>query len=288
MIHLRRGRVGDRRRRTKPHWMAEPQLQINALGRTRVQTGETEIAGDWLLQRPGDLLRYLVCQHRRPIHVDEIVEALSPGAAADAGRNRIRYLMHVLREKVEPGRPKGTQSTFIVSVGSTYALDPRVVLDVDQFENLVSVGLHGPSQTRTEREAASDALESAMELYRGDLFSDDPYSSWTLHERERLRGLAYDALVWLVQNYRTQGDLGAVHNYLERGATLWPLDTKVHRALITLHLERGRPRRSEPLRDPLTANESGDGRNSGLPARRFDRPRRAGHLSLPPAVAGRP
>ena len=52
--------------------------------------------------------------------------------------------------------------------------------------------------------------------------------------------MAYDALVWLVQHYRTQGDFAAVSDYLERGVTLWPLDTKVHRALISLHMERGR------------------------------------------------
>jgi DNA-binding SARP family transcriptional activator len=31
-----------------------------------------------------------------------------------------------------------------------------------------------------------------------------------------------------------------VGRYLERGVALWPLDAKVHRALIDLHLEQGR------------------------------------------------
>jgi DNA-binding SARP family transcriptional activator len=240
LIHLRRGDVGDRRRRTTPHWISEPQLRISGLGRTLVTAGDVDVGGDWLLQRPGELLRYLVCQRRRPVHVDEIVEALSPGAPADTGRNRTRHLIHVLRERIEPRRVRRTRSSFLSSVGGTYLLDPRVALDIEEFEEHVTTGLRGPSQTVTERQAAADALEHAMRLYRGDLFSEDPYSPWLMDERERLRGLAYDSLVWLVHHFRMRGELDTVSDYLERGVALWPLDTKVHRALIALYLELGR------------------------------------------------
>jgi DNA-binding SARP family transcriptional activator len=255
VIHLRRGAVGDRRRRTSGHWMNGSQLRINGLGRTRVEIAGVDVGGDWLLQRPGELLRYLVCQRRRPVHVDEIVEALSPGVPGDTGRNRTRHLIHVLRDRLEPGRAKRGRSSFLTSVGSTYLLDPRVSFDVEEFEASVAVGLRGPSQTPTERQAAADALEKALDLYRGDLFSDDPYSPWISHERERLRGLAYDSLVWLVQHFRGRGELDTVGNYLERAVALWPLDTKVHRALIALHLEEGRRdaalRRYEILSDRM-------------------------------------
>jgi DNA-binding SARP family transcriptional activator len=255
VIHLRRGEVGDRRRRSSRPWVSGSELKICGLGQTRVSIGGAEVSGDWLLQRPGELLRYLVCQRRRPVHVDEIVEALSPGAPADTGRNRTRHLIHVLRDRLEPGRTRRARSSFLSSVGSTYMLDPRVALDVEEFEEHVAVGLRGPSQTPTERQAAAAALEHALRLYKGDLFSDDPYSPWLQHERERLRGLAYDSLVWLVQHFRIRGELDIVGRYLERGVTLWPLDTKVHRALIDLHLEQGRSdaalRRYEILSDRM-------------------------------------
>jgi DNA-binding SARP family transcriptional activator len=240
VIHLRRGEVGDRRRRTLRPLGNGSQLRVNGLGQTRVSVGGVDVGGDWLLQRPGELLRYMVCQRRRPVHVDEIVEALSPGAPADTGRNRTRHLIHVLRHRLEPGRARRTRSSFLSSVGSTYLLDPRVELDVEEFEEHVTVGLRGPSQTPTERLAAAAALEHALGLYRGDLFSDDPYSPWIQQERERLRGLAYDSLVWLVQHFRIRGEMDIVGRYLERGVALWPLDAKVHRALIDLHLEQGR------------------------------------------------
>ena len=240
LIHLRRGDVGDRRRRTTPHWISDPQLRIGALGRTRVSAGSVDVGGDWLLQRPGQLLRFLVCQRGRPVQVDEIVEALSPGAPADTGRNRTRHLMHVLRDKLEPGRPPRERSSFVVSIGSSYMLDSRVGLDIDDFEEHVAKGLRSPAETPAEREIAAGALEHALRLYRGDLFSDDPYASWVLHERERLRGLAYDSLIWLVHHFRLRDDFDSVGAYLERGVALWPLDSKVHRALISLYLEQGR------------------------------------------------
>src|SRR3712207_4915109 len=76
VVHLRAGDPHDRRRRTAPHWTADAQLHIVALGRTRVYSNEGALGGAWLNHRPGQLLKYLICQRHRPgiVHAEEIAE----------------------------------------------------------------------------------------------------------------------------------------------------------------------------------------------------------------------
>jgi DNA-binding SARP family transcriptional activator len=239
VLHLRPAVVGDRRRRTQPHWMTKPRLRIRALGRTRVETEEIAIEGDWLLQRPGQLLKYLVCQRGRPAHVDQIVEALWPDAGI-TGRNTVRHYVHVLRERVEPDRSPRAPSAFIGSSGSAYSLDPRVALDVDEFEELVCAGLGGSIAPVDGEIARVDFLERAMELYEGDLISEEPFAEWAFAERELMRGLACRTLSCLVEHYLQSGELPTATVHLERSTELRPLDDDLQRQLIEVYLAQGR------------------------------------------------
>ena len=238
VIHLRPAEVGDRRRRTRPHWMSGPTLRIGALGKTWIQTEETTIEGHWLLQRPGHLLKYLVCQRGRPAHVDEIAEALWPKAGID-GRNSVRYFVHSLRNLLEPSRQPRSPSAFIVSVQGTYALDPRVEVDLDRFEELAGAGF-AASRSSAEGTDALPLMEGAMDVYRGDLFQEEPFATWAFPERSRLRALALRTLQTLVEGHRRRGDSAAALDCLERFADLWPLDADVQRSLIALYLQNGR------------------------------------------------
>ncbi len=245
LMHLRAALLLDRRRRTNLHWMEEAQLRIRALGETTVETEETKIEGDWLPQKPGQLLKYLVCQRGRPAPVDEIVEALW-SEAGTSGRSTVRYFIHVLRERLEPNREPRSTSPFITSAMGAYSLDRRVLLDIDEFERLVTAGLEGSDGTEEMREQAISRLERAIDLYRGDLFAEEPFAEWAFAERERLRGLAIQALRRLVEHHRSEGNLAAASSFLERSADLEPFETEVQRALIGAYLEQGR--RSEAKR----------------------------------------
>jgi DNA-binding SARP family transcriptional activator len=238
LMHLRPASLGDRRQRTKPHWMAEPRIGIRALGRTQVQTEETRIEGDWLLQRPGQLLKYLVCQRGRPAHVDEIVETLWPGSGT-AGRGSVRYFVHALRRRLEPERALRAPSAFICSANSTYYLGASVHVDLDEFEVLIRTGVQR-LEGDGEQEEGVRMLQSAMELYRGDLFQEEPFAEWAFSERDAARSLAFKALMELSRHHRQHGEAAEALTYLERSAALWPLDPEVQRSLLGLYLEQGR------------------------------------------------
>jgi DNA-binding SARP family transcriptional activator len=214
------------------------------LGRTTVESVEGSIGGSWLERRPGQLLKYLIAERERPAPSDEIAAALWPGKGAEA-LNTVRHYIHVLREKLEPGRAKRSQSTFVVAAPSGYFIDRlRVGIDADLFEDKARTGI--ASYLNDEQTAGAQRLEEAMGLYGGDFIADEPYAEWSLFERDRLRALASQACRALIEHRARLGDLEAAAAHGERLAELEPYDTDVHRAVLTIALKRGR--RSEAVR----------------------------------------
>jgi DNA-binding SARP family transcriptional activator len=238
VFHLRPGDARDRRRRSDPHWLTGPQLRITAFGRTRVDTPEGPLRGEWLQQRPGQLLKYLVCERNRVVPADVIAETLWPGTGRQ-GLGNVRYFMHALREKLEPERPRGGRSSFIVTVQGGYAIDRRNVrVDADDFDEAISQGLEAAS--RGDDDLACERLKDALALYRGDFLADEPYAEWALDERDRLHNLAARALRALTKVMLGRHELDAAAEYLEQLAELEPLDGEAHRDLLAVWLAQGR------------------------------------------------
>jgi DNA-binding SARP family transcriptional activator len=244
VFHLRPGDPQDRRRRTTPHWTAEPRLRIRALGRTTVESAEGGIGGNWIQHRPGQLLKYLVCERQRMVHADEIAESFWPGS--DPGvLNNVRHFVHTLREKLEPEREKRSPSSFVIAGRGGYMLSrERVWIDADEFEAKIDTGL--AAFERDEDVLAQRLLHEALELYRGEFLADEPYAEWAFAERERLRDLAARGLSTLgeiaLANERTDEALG----HYRRIADMYPFDTAVQRKVIALYLREGR--RSDAVR----------------------------------------
>jgi DNA-binding SARP family transcriptional activator len=238
LIQLRPGVVGDRRRRTEPHWMGGPRLRVFALGRTRVESGEGPLAGDWLGHRPGQMLKYLVCHRHRVVPAEELIEVFWPQAGM-RGTTSVRQAIHTLRDRLEPGRERHGASAFIAGRPGGYELEGASVwIDADDFEESVRVGLRAAAAG--DAETAEPALARAAALYRGDFLSDEPYAEWAFAERDRLRDLAAQSLRSLSDIRRDAGDLEAATEQLHRLAELEPFDMDVQRDLLALLLRRGR------------------------------------------------
>jgi DNA-binding SARP family transcriptional activator len=127
-----------------------------------------------------------------------------------------------------------------VSAGGTYALDPRVELDLDEFETLAMAGLRAARYPSDGPVDAVTLLTETMDLYRGHLMQDEPFAAWAFAERERLRAIALRSLQALVGLHRKSGEPDQALECLERFANLWPVDTEVQRPLIELCLQQGR------------------------------------------------
>lgn len=244
LLHLRPGDARDRRRRSEPHWIKGPELTIKALGRIRVDSREGPLGGNWLQQRPGQILKYLICERDRVVQAEEIAEALWPFSGR-AALSSVRHFVHGLRDKLEPGRPPRTPSRFIVTVRGGYAINRRHVrIDADTFTEAARSGLDAAE--RGEDEVAAELLELAMSLYRGDLLEDEPYAEWAMAERDRLRAIATDAVRTLARLALARSDRDVAIKHLDRLSEFEPFDSDVHRELLRVLLAAGR--RSEALR----------------------------------------
>ncbi len=238
VLHLRAGDARDRRRRSEPHWLSGPELRISALGRTWVDSPEGPIGGKWLGQRPGLLLKYLIAERNRVVHAEEIADALWPGAGRQSLGN-VRHFMHALRQKLEPERKKGAESSFVVTVQGGYALNRRRVhIDADALEEAVGEGL--AAGARGENETAEERLEHGISHYRGELIADERYAEWVYAERDRMRGVVAEAMRELVQIRLARDDLGGAASVLERLAELEPYDAGTQKFLLAVLKAQGR------------------------------------------------
>lgn len=251
VFHLRPGRADDRRRRTPPGWASQadpgqrPDLQISTLGRFRVEGAAGPINGDWLGQRPGQLLKFLICERRRPVTSDQIGEVLWPEAGPRESSGRLRYNVHALRDKLEPGRGRRSPARFVLARRGGYLLDTAEVwLDADRFELEALAGISARAQGMTE--AAAAHLADALELYRGEFLAGDPYLEWAIPERERLHQLACRALRAQVAISVELGELQPAADQARRLAEMEPFDSDTQRLLIEVCLLQGR--RSEAHR----------------------------------------
>jgi two-component SAPR family response regulator len=219
-----------------------PVMRVHVLGGTRVETAEGAVDREWLSQQPGRLLRYLVCQHGRFAPVDQIIEALWPRSDPRANEN-VRYLVHLLRRRLEPNRPLRAPSAAIQCRRAAYALGEAVWVDAQAFETLVHVGLTAAAAGQPD---ALVALDQAIELYEGDFLADEPYADWAMLERDRIRSLLEQALETAADLCERARDVARAADYLRWQADLLRYDSDVQLRLIKLCLRGGR--RSEAVR----------------------------------------
>ena len=219
---------------------SEALVRVRVLGQTLVETVDGAVDRAWLSQRPGKLLRYLVSQHGRFVKADEILEALWPGSGYEADNN-VRYAVHLLRKRLEPNRPVRARSLSVECLAGAYALGPCVWIDAGNFEQLVEDAL-----SESEPDLALAQINRALELYGGDFLSDEPYADWAITERERIRGLAEDALRAAVHIHEERHELAEALQYARWLAELESYDSDAQLGVISLCLRCGR--RSEAVR----------------------------------------
>jgi DNA-binding SARP family transcriptional activator len=224
---------------------AAPALRVETLGRFAVEVAGRPLGGEWLEQRPGQLLKYLVCTRHRVAASDQIAEALWPAAGPSEALTNLRHYVHVLREVLEPDRSGRAASSFIKTHRGGYRLTSESAwIDAEELERRAQPGLR--SFAGGHPGSAKADLESAVGLYQGDFLPDERDAEWALEERERLHHLVARARAALVEIGLAAGDLSSAADHSRRLADMEPLDTEVQRQFIEICLRQGR--RSDAMR----------------------------------------
>ena len=141
------------------------------------------------------LLKYLLRHHKQETPRDILMDVFWPDADPEAARNNLNVTMHNLRQSLH-----STTELPIIRFGDGaygLAMDLDIWLDVEEFEHCIKEGQRLESQNQIA--AAVTEYEIAVNLYRGDFLSDNPYENWTVLDRERLRVAYLDTLDRLTQ-----------------------------------------------------------------------------------------
>jgi DNA-binding SARP family transcriptional activator len=153
--------------------------------------------------------------------------------------NNVRHFVHALRGRLEPDRGKRAPSRFILSDVGGYRLNPETVtVDADHFERGVRTGLK--CMETGDADAANIHLVEALRLYGGDFLAEERYALWTYAERDRLRGLAGQALAALSEIRLRANDVEGASHYIDRLADMHPFDPEVQRSSLMIALRLGR------------------------------------------------
>lgn len=156
----------------------------------------------WRHRRGADLVKLLALAPQHKLHRDQVMERLWPELGGEAAGANLRKAVHYARRALG-----GLEA--ITTDGDMVALWPE-----------------GPLQVDAERALSGGGrIETALDLFAGELLPEDRYADWTEPYRERLRARRLELL-------RAAGRWDQV---LE----LDPADEVACRALMRACLERG-------------------------------------------------
>ena len=177
---------------------SEPHLRLQCFGSFAIYIdGNLVPRRAFRRSRSVRILQILLLRRGRPISRDALVEQLWPSSDLECGARSLHVAMHCLRKTIEP-EVVGKQWAYVQCTGDNFYLDTddSCVVDLYRFRELISLSqkammVPGNVDHRVE------LLEEAIELYRGDLFSDSPDFPLFEAERETLRQDYLQALLTL-------------------------------------------------------------------------------------------
>jgi DNA-binding SARP family transcriptional activator len=221
---------------------ASPALAVGCLGRLRISADGAQLP--WRPVRRGRaVFQYLLAHRRRSVARDELAEVFWPGSSAAAARNCLNTSLSILRSGL---RDVLGDLPVVVHRDGAYCLDPDLDLRVDA-EELESLAAEGARRRRAgDVEGAARAFRDAADLYRGDLFEDDPYEEWMTVQRRYLRETYLTTLGDLADCESALGDPSAAIGLCRQALLAEPEREDVHRRLMEAYARVGQ--RAQALR----------------------------------------
>lgn len=164
------------------------------------------------------LLAYLILHRGAPQPRQHLAFLLWPDSTEEQARTNLRNLVHLLRQALPH------TDCCLHCENQALLWEPHVPysLDIVEFEAAIKAG----------------RLQTAIELYRGDLLPDC-YGDWIMPERERLRQLYVTVLERLIVQLEEARDYRAAQTYAQRLAQEDPLCEAHCRCLIRLQMLTG-------------------------------------------------
>lgn len=175
------------------------------------------------------LLAYLALSQGRAQPRDKLAALFWADSNAEQARTSLRQALSAVRKALEEAGP-GAQQALVADADRVGLC--RADVDVVEFEQCL-------------RDGSPAGLERAAGLYRGDLLEGvhaaaPAFDHWLAIERERLRGVALDALGRLLAHYEQAGEVDRAIATAVRLLSFDTLNEGAHRSLMRLYDKQGR------------------------------------------------
>src|SRR5829696_5808123 len=234
----------SQQRDPRPRWKlggeAEP-VRVWLLGDFRVSVGAGSLGEKgWRLKKATSLLKLLALAEGHRLHREQAMELLWPELGPEAAANNLHYALHVTRRVLEPVAPVSSAASHYLHLRDEWLAlcpDSPLWVDVEAFEGAVA-------SAHNTREPA--AYRAAIDMYSGELLSEDRYEPWVEERREELGGAYLSLLVELAGVYEKRKEFELAIEALGRMATEEPTHEVAHVGLMRLYALSGR--RREALR----------------------------------------
>ena len=162
-------------------------LNVRTLGAFGVWRGEIEIRDrDWRSVKARQLLQLLLVERGRMLPRDRIMDMLWPGLDTEAAANNLRVTLSRLTKAIEPTRPEGAPTYYIMQQGDTYGFNVESDHGYDTIDFTTAVDRGRAALQKDHRDEAISHFRRAISLYGGTFLPDCLYEDWSVVERERL------------------------------------------------------------------------------------------------------
>ncbi|HET7487974.1 MAG TPA: BTAD domain-containing putative transcriptional regulator [Acidimicrobiales bacterium] len=211
-------------------------VSIRCFGRFELAVDGRPIELSTVRPRARAVLRLLACHAGRPVHREQILEALWPGEAdARAATRSLQVAVSSLRQLLDAG----DRGSLLARNGESYrlALGEDADVDVLRFEQAVAAGHAAMAAGDPDR--AAHSYEEALALHAGDLFPVDGPAEWVVVVRERYHRDAASAAAALAGIELRRGDPRAAAAWAERGLLVDRYDDNLWRMLAEGHERAG-------------------------------------------------
>ncbi len=143
--------------------VSEQGLRIGVLGPIVIEVdGRPVDDGAWRSRKAREVLVAVALAGDAGRSRDEVIEAVWPERDPDRGRSLLRTALAEVRRCLEPARPPGEPSRFVVTRGDRIVV--TAYLDVTEVEAIYQVG-------------SMDDLVVAWRRFRGPAVADEPYTA---------------------------------------------------------------------------------------------------------------
>ena len=197
---------------------------IRLFGPLSIEEGGRNLGpGDLGGSRPKQVLEILLAARGHLVPTDRLAELVWGDSRPQNAAGSLQTFVSVLRRHLASDGERARE--LVVTEPEAYRFATElVVLDLDCFDQLLERSAREPTGR------AREALEHALDLVRGEVLEDEPYTAWALDLRGSYQGRVLGARLDVADAALAQFDFAAALAHAEAATTLDQFSERAHRS----------------------------------------------------------